>query len=82
MEDPSSYTCIAKSVQIRSFFWSIFSCIRGEYGDLLRKSPYLVQMRENKGQKKKPYLHTFHKGDGWLIIEMYWPYEIFYSILF
>ena len=25
-----------KSVQIRSFFWSVFSCIRTEYGDLLR----------------------------------------------
>ena len=24
----------AKSVQIRSFFWSVFSCIRTEYGDL------------------------------------------------
>ena len=64
MEDPSSNTYTAKSVQIRSFFWSIFSCIRAEYGDLLRKSPYLVQMRENKGQKKTRYLHTFHKGDG------------------
>ena len=26
-----------KSVQIRSFFWSVLSCIRTEYGDLLRK---------------------------------------------
>ena len=25
-----------KSVQIRSYFWSVFSCIRTEYGDLLR----------------------------------------------
>ena len=25
-----------KSVQIQSYFWSIFSCIRTEYGDLLR----------------------------------------------
>ena len=24
-----------KSVQIRSYFWSVFSCIRTEYGDLL-----------------------------------------------
>ena len=23
-----------KSVQIRSFFWSVFSCIQTEYGDL------------------------------------------------
>ena len=26
-----------KSVQIRSFFWSVFSCIRTEYGDLRSK---------------------------------------------
>ena len=25
----------AKSVQIRSFLWSVFSCIRTEFGDLL-----------------------------------------------
>ena len=45
-----------KSVQIRSYFWSVFSCIRTEYGDLLRscirteygdllrKSPYSVSV--------------------------------------
>ena len=27
------YHCV-KSVQIRSFFWSVFTCIRSEYGDL------------------------------------------------
>ena len=27
-----------KIVQIRSFLWSVFSCIRTKYGDLLRKS--------------------------------------------
>ena len=27
-----------KSVQIRSFFWPVFSCIRTEYGDLRCKS--------------------------------------------
>ena len=41
-----------KSVQIRSFFWSVFSCIWTEYGDLLRKSPYLVRIQENANQKK------------------------------
>ena len=30
---PPSHHCV-KSVQIRSFFWSVFSCIRTEYGDL------------------------------------------------
>ena len=32
-----------KSIRIRSFFWSVFSCLRTEYGDLLRKSPYSVR---------------------------------------
>ena len=41
-----------KSVQIRSFFWSVFSCIRTEYGDLLRKSLYSVKIQENADQKK------------------------------
>ena len=40
-----------KSVQIRSFFWSLFSCIRTEYGDLLRKSPYSVRVQKNTDQK-------------------------------
>ena len=31
-----------KSVQIRSYFWSVFSCIRIEYGDLLRVQVYAV----------------------------------------
>ena len=36
MIDPfkASYHCV-KSVQIRKFFWSVFSCIRMEYGDLV-----------------------------------------------
>ena len=41
-----------KSVQIRSFFWSVFSCIRTGYGDLLRKPPYPVRIQENTDQKK------------------------------
>ena len=42
----------AKSVQIRSFFWSVFSRIWTEYGEILRISPYSVRMRENTVQKK------------------------------
>ena len=41
-----------KRVQIRSFFWFVFSCIRIEYGDLVRKSPYSVRIQENTNQKK------------------------------
>ena len=41
-----------KSVQIWSFFWSVFSCIRTEYWDLRSKSPYSVWIQENTEQKK------------------------------
>ena len=41
-----------KNDQMRSFFWSVFSCFRTEYGDLLRKSPYSVRTQENTDQKK------------------------------
>ena len=33
----------AKCVRSRSFFWSVFSRIRTEYGEILRISPYSVQ---------------------------------------
>ena len=38
-----------KSVQIRSFGWSVFSHIRTEYGQIL---PHSTRMRENTDQKK------------------------------
>ena len=51
-----------KFVQIRSFFWPVFSRIRTEYreilpirtefGEILRISPYSVRMRENTDRKK------------------------------
>ena len=41
-----------KSVQIRSFFWSVFSCIWTKYGDLRSESPYSVPIQENTDQKK------------------------------
>ena len=47
MEQMSTIQHCVKCVQIRSYFWSVFSCIRTEYGDLLRKSPYSVRRQEN-----------------------------------
>ena len=41
-----------KSVQMRKFFWSVFSYIWTEYGDLRSKSPYSAQIQENMDQKK------------------------------
>ena len=42
-----------KSVQIRSFFWSLFSCIRTEYGEI-RSIIWSIffRIRENMDQKK------------------------------
>ena len=45
-----------KSVQIRSFSWSVFSCIGTEYGDLRSKS---VKIQENTDQEKH-----FARSDG------------------
>ena len=39
------------------FFWSVFSPIRTEYGEILHISPYSVRMRENTDQKNSKYGH-------------------------
>ena len=52
-------------VRIRSFFWSVFSHILCGYWDSLFSSLYLVQIQENKDQKKIRI---------WtLLTECYWP---------
>ena len=48
----NAWSHCVKSVQIRSFLWSIFSCIPTEYGDLQSKSPYSVRIQENMDLKK------------------------------
>ena len=42
-----------KSVQIRSFFWSVFS----EYGEILHISPYSVRMRKKQTRKNSVFRH-------------------------
>ena len=49
-----------KSVQIRSFFGSVFSCIWTEYIEILRISPYSVRMWENTYQKNSVFGHFSH----------------------
>ena len=39
-----------ESVQIRIYFWSVFSSIPTEYGEILRISPYSVGIKENTDQ--------------------------------
>ena len=48
-----------KSIQIRSFFWSVFSCIWIEYGDLLEISAFSPNTVKH-GPEKTPHLDTFH----------------------
>ena len=40
-----------KSVQIRSYFWSVFSRIQTEYGEIRRISSYSDRIRKNTDQK-------------------------------
>ena len=54
----NSNHCV-NSVQIRSFVWSVFSCILTEYGDLLCKSSYSVQIKKNTEQQKLRILTLF-----------------------
>ena len=53
-----------KSVQIRSFLWSVFSRIQTKYGDLLCKSRYFVRMRENTDQKNSEFGHFSSSAGG------------------
>ena len=46
-----SIYCLVKSVQIRSYFWSAFSRMQTEYGEIQSISSYSVQMQENRDQK-------------------------------
>ena len=68
-----NYHCV-KSVQIRSFCWSVFSRIRTENGEIQSISPYSVGIRENRDQKKLliwtlftpcfPYFPVFSQNVG------------------
>ena len=59
----SIFSHCAKSAQIRSFFWSVFSRIQAEYRDLLRISPHSAGVWENTDQKK---LWTWTLFKQWL----------------
>ena len=52
-----------KSVQIRSYFWSVFSCIWIEYRDLLHKSLYSIQIQENRDKKNSAFGHFLRSGN-------------------
>ena len=65
-----NFHCV-KNVQIRSFFWSVFSRIRTEYGEIQSISPYSVWMRENTDQKKHR-IRTLSTQSLQLLVCMNW----------
>ena len=51
-----------KSVRIWELFWSVFSRIRTEYGEILLTSPYSVQILENTDHNHSKYGHFLRSG--------------------
>ena len=52
-----SSLALGKKCPHSELFWSVFSRIRTEYGEILRISPYSVQMRQNTDQNNSEYGH-------------------------
>ena len=52
-----AYSTLHEKCSYSEFFWSAFSRIVTEYGEILRISLYSVQMRENTDQKNSEYGH-------------------------
>ena len=53
----TSFTTLREKCPYSELFWSTFSRIRTEQGEIVRISPYLVQMRENADQNNSEYGH-------------------------
>ena len=51
-----NWHCV-KNVQMWSLFWSVFSHILPEYGELIRKSPYSVWMGEIQTRRNSVIWH-------------------------
>ena len=49
-------------------FWSAFSRIWTDYGEILRISPYLVRMRENADQNNCEYGHILRSVENYVSI--------------
>ena len=54
-----NYHHCAKNVQIRSFFWSVFSRIWTDYGEIWSISPYTSPNAGKFGLENTPYLDIF-----------------------
>ena len=47
-----TYPALCEMCPNTEFFWSVFSCIRTEYGEIRNIFPYPLRMRQNTDQKK------------------------------
>ena len=59
----SDYCHCMKSVQIRNYFWSVFSCIRTEYGDLVNLR---IQSECRKIQTRNNSIFGYFSRSVWL----------------
>ena len=57
-------TSLLETCLYSGLFWSLFFCIRTEYGEILFISPYSVRMRENTGQNNSKYGHFLRSASG------------------
>ena len=55
---------LRKKCPYSELFWSAFSGIRIEYGEILRVSPYSVRMQENADQNNSEYGHFSLSVEG------------------
>ena len=52
-----------KSVQIRSFFWSVLSCVYTEYGDLLVNLRIQSEYKKIQTRKNSIFRHFSHSDN-------------------
>ena len=58
----SLWSTLCEKCPYSKLFWSAFSCIQTEYGEILCISPYSVRMRENRDQNNSEYKHFLRSG--------------------
>ena len=63
------------------FFWSEFSRIRTEYGEIIRVSPYSVRMLENTDQKNSQYAHILRSNEYVRFIYLFIYLFIYFNII-
>ena len=57
---PTDTQTLCKTCPFLELFWSVFSCIWTEYGEIRSISPYWVRMREDTDQNNSKYRHFLH----------------------